>query len=204
VQATQRIRSSRDARLRKLPIIAMSAHVFREEIDEYLEAGMDFYIAKPFQPLQLLQTLHRAVHGEAPELALLEQREENLVVDTEQLSQDLESLGAGPLREIIELFLSSSRESFSEFSAALGAREYARAGSAVHRLKSSAGSIGLEALWSEAARIEKSCRNQEAMPDQPASLGRLVSESRGALLRHWERIECSRLDQPPSTRTANR
>ncbi len=43
----------------EVPIIAMTAHAFPEYRDRCLAAGMDDYIAKPFQTLDLLEALER-------------------------------------------------------------------------------------------------------------------------------------------------
>jgi PAS domain S-box-containing protein len=45
--ATRLIRSLTVQRLKKLPIIAMTAHVFKSDIEECIEAGMDDHIGKP-------------------------------------------------------------------------------------------------------------------------------------------------------------
>ena len=47
LEATRRIRSLPDPRRRRTPIVAMSAHVFRDEIDRHLAAGMDAFLGKP-------------------------------------------------------------------------------------------------------------------------------------------------------------
>ncbi len=40
-----------------VPIIALSAHVMQEEINNALEAGCSDYLAKPFMPQQLIAVL---------------------------------------------------------------------------------------------------------------------------------------------------
>ena len=46
-EATRRIRSSTHARAKTIPIIAMTANVFREDIEKCLESGMNWHIGKP-------------------------------------------------------------------------------------------------------------------------------------------------------------
>lgn len=57
------------------PIIAMTAHAFREDIQRCLACGMDDYLAKPLKPTQLYETVSRwltHVHAEAePDKAVL-------------------------------------------------------------------------------------------------------------------------------------
>jgi CheY-like chemotaxis protein/anti-sigma regulatory factor (Ser/Thr protein kinase) len=46
-EATRRIRALPDSEAARLPIIAMTANVFREDVETCLEAGMDDHIGKP-------------------------------------------------------------------------------------------------------------------------------------------------------------
>jgi CheY-like chemotaxis protein len=46
-EATRRIRALPDPEASKLPIIAMTANVFREDVETCLEAGMDDHVGKP-------------------------------------------------------------------------------------------------------------------------------------------------------------
>jgi CheY-like chemotaxis protein len=46
-----------------LPIIAMSANAYEEDVRDCLAAGMDGHIAKPFDPAELLRVLHKHIKG---------------------------------------------------------------------------------------------------------------------------------------------
>ncbi len=56
--ATRRIRSMPSIS-RQLPIIAMTAHAMKGDREDCLSAGMNDYISKPFDPLQLMTLLER-------------------------------------------------------------------------------------------------------------------------------------------------
>ena len=60
-QATRAIRSLPGAYCRTLPIIAMSANAYDEDIRASLDSGMNAHIAKPFQPDDLIKTLCRYI-----------------------------------------------------------------------------------------------------------------------------------------------
>ena len=59
LEATRRIRALEGARGR-VPIVALTAHAFTEQVAECRNAGMDSHLAKPFNPGMLLAAVARA------------------------------------------------------------------------------------------------------------------------------------------------
>ncbi|WP_125142374.1 hybrid sensor histidine kinase/response regulator [Clostridium transplantifaecale] len=59
-EAAMAIRSFRDKKKREIPIIAMTADAFAEDIQSCLEAGMNAHIAKPIDMKKLLRELRNA------------------------------------------------------------------------------------------------------------------------------------------------
>lgn len=59
--ATKLIRKMPDARMKKIPIIAMTANAFEEDVKKALEAGMDFHLSKPIEPARLLRVLQEYI-----------------------------------------------------------------------------------------------------------------------------------------------
>ena len=60
-EAARAIRAMEGTYYQNLPIIAMSANAYDEDVRDCLEAGMNAHIAKPFDPGKLIQTLSRFV-----------------------------------------------------------------------------------------------------------------------------------------------
>jgi signal transduction histidine kinase/DNA-binding response OmpR family regulator/ABC-type amino acid transport substrate-binding protein len=58
-EATRRIRSLAAARAKEVPIVAMTANVFREDIEKCLEAGMNDHIGKPLDLEEMFDKLRR-------------------------------------------------------------------------------------------------------------------------------------------------
>jgi len=56
-EATRRIRALDTPNAKKIPIIAMTANVFKEDIERCLEAGMDGHIGKPVDFKEIIATL---------------------------------------------------------------------------------------------------------------------------------------------------
>ncbi|HEY8572770.1 ATP-binding protein [Phenylobacterium sp.] len=61
--ATREIRKlEQRARLRRTPIIALSANVLTHQLDAYLKAGMDAHVAKPIEVEKLFSTIASLLH----------------------------------------------------------------------------------------------------------------------------------------------
>jgi len=56
-EATQRIRALDTAKAKEIPIIAMTANVFREDVEKCLQAGMNSHIGKPLNLDEVLEKL---------------------------------------------------------------------------------------------------------------------------------------------------
>jgi CheY-like chemotaxis protein len=64
-EATSRIRALDTQRAGAIPIVAMTANVFREDIERCLAAGMNDHIGKPLVLADLLAMLRRYLHAGA-------------------------------------------------------------------------------------------------------------------------------------------
>ena len=62
LEATRRIRALGDPRGR-VPIVALTAQAFAEQVDECRKVGMNGHIPKPFDPKALLSTISRVANG---------------------------------------------------------------------------------------------------------------------------------------------
>jgi signal transduction histidine kinase/CheY-like chemotaxis protein len=59
LEATRQIRAMDAPRAKNLPVIAMTAHVFKSDIDECMKAGMDDHIGKPIDIDDVLKKLRK-------------------------------------------------------------------------------------------------------------------------------------------------
>ena len=57
LEATRRIRKLDRPDARSIPIIAMTANAFEDDVKKTLEAGMDAHLAKPIEPQRLYDVL---------------------------------------------------------------------------------------------------------------------------------------------------
>ena len=102
LEATQRIRAHTDPAIRSLPVIAMSAHVFDNEVAQHLQSGMDAFIGKPIAPDGLAETiarvLGRATGGRGAQDGERDSGDDELIIDPTVLAEDRAVLGGGARR----------------------------------------------------------------------------------------------------------
>jgi signal transduction histidine kinase/CheY-like chemotaxis protein/streptogramin lyase len=148
MQATRRIRQWESGRHKRIRILAMSADLTPEILQQCERAGMDGGISKPVQLEKLRRILDR---NELPELPLLLRHE---LVDGDFLTLQLDILGAPEMIRLARLFHRTSRQLLGAMEAAAQAGDRAALEGQAHRLRSAAGSLCLSAVSSKAAHIQ--------------------------------------------------
>lgn len=61
-EATRAIRSSSDANINSIPIIAMTASVIKAEVDKCFESGMNAFVGKPFNAEELIEKITHTIN----------------------------------------------------------------------------------------------------------------------------------------------
>ncbi|NAX45134.1 TMAO reductase system sensor histidine kinase/response regulator TorS [Vibrio sp. V17_P4S1T151] len=169
--------------LRPTPMIAISAHVFNEEVESYLAAGFDGYLPKPLVKEDLAQLVQQRIEHNTLPVELIvpthvtsdSQKSARPIMDERILLADIEVLGRDKMNEIIELFADCTHEYLHEFRQS---REQAQiVKSLAHKLKGSAGSLGLHALFDLCLVIEKSADSAQTYQELQAELEALAAQS---------------------------
>jgi len=158
LEATRRIRQEWSDGPR---IIAMTANVMRGDRERCLAAGMDDYIAKPINIIQLQTVLERHATERRIEARPTIDR---LVVD--ELDQLRDTDGSSVLGELIQLYLNDLPARVEGIRNAVAANDSAILQREAHQLKGSSQQIGgarLAALCQELENLGRSGRAAEAM-----------------------------------------
>jgi CheY-like chemotaxis protein len=61
-EATRLIRALNVPRAKEIPIIAMTANVFREDIEKCIDAGMNGHVGKPLDFHEVLRQMSKYLH----------------------------------------------------------------------------------------------------------------------------------------------
>ena len=175
-EATQRIRSSLG--LVNIPIIALSAGVLAADRQEAQEAGMNDFVAKPFDADVLVSTVARYCGREVTSAIRvpLASSEANLAFDPDETLRRAggnRELAASLLARFTEQFASAEDE-LTRFIHTDGKEEAIRY---IHTLRSVAGNIGAQSLSNCAAEYEAKLRvNPECLTSgDVAQIARLLN-----------------------------
>ncbi|WP_210473681.1 TMAO reductase system sensor histidine kinase/response regulator TorS [Vibrio crassostreae] len=211
--------------IRKVPpMIAVSAHVFNEEVESYLSSGFDGFLPKPLEKEALSQLIVAQLDGETlllpqpdPNDAVCKQNGNRVIksnhdelhstqvadvltkratttdaqdegdtpvklIDSKVIEGDLSILGLEKMKQIVVLFEESSNLTLNELVEASEADNGREVKSLAHKLKGSAGSLGLSALCSLCQSIEASEAPLLHYRDNDQALSELVKDSLEALL----------------------
>lgn len=154
-ETTRRIRSRQATR--QLPIIGLSAHALASERERALAAGMNDYLTKPIDPVQLQAALARWSGAPGPARPLAPgnpvDRADAGVFDAEQANQRFAD-DRFPYH-LLQQFADRHAEDARVILAALADADQPRATALLHRLKGVAQSLCLSELAGAAARLEQ-------------------------------------------------
>ncbi|ODS04778.1 TMAO reductase system sensor histidine kinase/response regulator TorS [Vibrio scophthalmi] len=168
------------------PFVAVSAHVYNEEVESYLAAGFDGYLPKPLDKEALCELIQNHLEGKT---LLLDQA--NLpqpctnqlsVINEAVILDDLNVLGKEKMQHIVELFLNGSDEILALLTDAEQANDNVQVKQLAHKLKGSAGSLGLMALHQVCADIESASNPRQTYQISKTKLVEVLQESKLALL----------------------
>jgi CheY-like chemotaxis protein/HPt (histidine-containing phosphotransfer) domain-containing protein len=157
VEATRQIRSLPAPR-NAVPIFAMTAHAMRGASEEYLNAGMDDYITKPFQPALLLAKLERLAEGHPAQMERAPQHLALPVLSTANLEELRAALPPENLASLVTLYLHDAEGNLLEIAAHEKAGDLGGVARHAHMLVSSAGNLGAMQTSALAREVEHFCK----------------------------------------------
>ncbi|HEX4080071.1 MAG TPA: MHYT domain-containing protein [Rhizomicrobium sp.] len=179
LEATKRIRAfeSRSAageKRKRAPIIALTAHALIEVRERCLRAGMDDFLTKPFNEVQLGEALRRWLTPVEREAVAIEPRPAADTIPSSAPALDTSVFtgirafqganGAARLRQILSRFLVEAPALVKTIRAMHADGNCEGVVRAAHSLKSSSAALGALQLSARCATIEQSARDKGLEP----------------------------------------
>ncbi len=151
------IRTHAEKAIAAMPVIAMSAHVFTEEVDEYIGAGMNGFLGKPFLLEDLDYAISQAVIGR--EIIITKTRRQGdqatpQLIDTSMIDDDISRLGLDNVQQLAGLFFQSADQLQTELNQAILQDDFERLAKLAHKMIGAAGNFGLDRLCEQLDLIE--------------------------------------------------
>ncbi len=172
-EATGRLRS--DMRYDKLPIVAMTAHAMKEEVEKCRRIGMNDHVNKPIEPEIFYRMLERyykpKTKTDGDESGYLPPTKPDVSKSSEfphisgvNVKDGLRRLGGNTAlyRKLLTQFVAGYRPAAEELSITIE-QDMKTAERQAHTLKGLLGTIGAEELQAAAAKIEKDLKIQDVV-----------------------------------------
>src|SRR5271169_6058417 len=179
--------------LRALPIIAMTAHAFVEELQRCLEAGMNDHVSKPIDPDTLFETLMRWAKTRQVEAAGIEARPAKVAddvilpeIDGVDVAGGLKRVAGNKrlYRDLLVQFAAQQGDANVKMSAAIESGDRKLAERIAHTVKGVAGNIGLGRVFAVAGELEKAIREADpVVPELLEEFARILSRQVQAIQR---------------------
>ncbi len=174
--ATVAIRSEERGTGRRIPIIAMTAEAMKGDREHCLEAGMDDYISKPFDPNSLYRVI-AAVPAQACAAAGVPATEaaspptdvpmkeadpsqDNRVIDWEVARKNTGD-DTAMIEDLVQIFLAEYTRMLAEIRQAIATSDAVLLRRAAHTLKGSAAIFGAQPVFEAALRLEMMGRDND-------------------------------------------
>src|ERR1700722_5101560 len=203
VQATQEIRALPEPK-GSIPIIAVTAHAMAGARQEYLAAGMNDYLAKPYKPGLLLAALTKLTSRDAAPIPIAAPRapvenpcaqiDDLPVLDLDQLSTLGLVFSAPKIRTLASLYMIDVEARLVLMGECRSNNDFDGVSRKAHIIVSTAGNLGAKQSSAVAHSLEVSCveRNDVRADQLITELRTSCALSSGAI-KNWLGVE------PPTT-----
>jgi CheY-like chemotaxis protein/HPt (histidine-containing phosphotransfer) domain-containing protein len=163
IEATEEIRRLPDPVMSSTPIIALTANSQAEDLLRYQRAGMDDFLAKPFDEALLLS-------------AILSNAKKKKEVMSDTPGRDLYDLtmirsvsGGDPafIKKMILLFMDTVPQNVRELVDAAAAENWEQVSKMAHKLKSTIDSMGIKSIHDDIRKVESDAKARQNLDHIP-------------------------------------
>jgi signal transduction histidine kinase/CheY-like chemotaxis protein/HPt (histidine-containing phosphotransfer) domain-containing protein len=172
IDATSFIRNKLPKPFSDVKIIAMTANVMQEDIKQYLQAGMNEYVGKPFTTELLVHTITKLIDPHTVTMVNSKEQETLIIPQEIKTIIDLNFLknftksNLLKQKKYIDLYLQTAPKILAQAKEALASKNYEQLKVSVHSLKSQLNYMGVPESISNVYALEKA----SVLPEQKPNL----------------------------------
>jgi PAS domain S-box-containing protein len=211
MEATKRIRNLPDPVKSTIPIIALTANALKGDSEKYLAAGMNDYLAKPFDEETLFRVIYRnlaqrpatvrttetdaggkagfpgAQNDESQTESSLSIKNHTGMIPGNNKLYDLSmvrSVSGGDesfIKKMVALFIETVPQNMQDLTKALEAENWEQVGKTAHKLKSTVDSMGIKSIRQEIRTVEANARQKQGLEEVPALVDKIGSVIRDCI-----------------------
>ena len=157
-------------------IIAFTANVLHEDIRRYKDAGMNDFLAKPFDELALMDVILRndgsAVFSTETNKGNFDVKKKENTSGTSKLYDltMIQSVSGGDeefIKKMISLFIETVPPSMQELIKSVEEKNWEQTGKLAHKLKSTIDSIGIKSIRDEIRKVESLAKEKSHLDQIP-------------------------------------
>ena len=160
LEATRRVRELPGAK-GQIKIIALTANVFKDDLDRCMEAGMNGFIPKPIDKNNLLTTLAKFLPAEPVQDTTVEPTEiiqDTSCLDMDVLGQLVDDVDEEVIPIMMQVYFKEVDNRCRVIEEALSSSNLEILQEEAHALKSSSGALGANGLCDQAEKLELACK----------------------------------------------
>ncbi len=164
LEAVRRIRVSDNSSLARTPIIVLSAHVIRSEVEECFTAGANGFLGKPFMPEDIQDVIMECLSDPADYTRIMNNPEQNTtqqIINPNVIRQHLKLLGPERADRIVTTFVGTTPKVMAALHKELDIEAYDSIADHAHGLKSAAGNVGLNCMMALAKKLEETATDRD-------------------------------------------
>lgn len=188
-KATQIIRNELPSPKNALPIIAITANALKGEKEKCLEAGMNDYISKPFEPKTLEKVLGKYHHAKLSEKEMLKTmiNSANNRVDHNHKLIDLTYLGKisdndkAFMKDMIETFVKNAPNDIEVIKNLLKENNWSQIAGTAHKLKPAIKFMGIKPSIEKILKIEEFAKKESNLNQLEGIISQLETECQAAI-----------------------
>jgi len=147
--ATAAIRAKEKMTGRHIPIVAMTAHATKSDVEACLRAGMDAYVSKPVKAEDLIRTVEETAEKMSERL----RKPRTQIADLDKALTKMDA-DAGLLKELAEIFINNIPDVTQQIEQAIADGNLEMLARVAHTLKGNLGTFVAEPAYEAAMRLE--------------------------------------------------